>query len=148
MRLHTDEEIESLDEITLIDMLKKKKDFSLEKSISLTKSDLQDLLKKYERTRYLMFWHDGSCISNHGHIMMMVSCMYDDDGAFMTDQEYQSEHDYLQNIQSIVEKPYIYLLARCPSDDHQLLYSQERINDILELSRKIEFHGIEITDVM
>ena len=45
MRLHTDEEIESLDEITLIDMLKKKKDFSLEKSISLTKSDLQNLLK-------------------------------------------------------------------------------------------------------
>ena len=97
MRLHTDEEIESFDEITLIDMLKKKKDFSIEKSISLTKSDLQNLLKKYERTRYLMFWHDGSCISNHGHIMMMVSCMYDD-GAFTTDQEYQSEHGYLQNI--------------------------------------------------
>ena len=76
MRLHTDEEIESFDLITLIDMLKKKKDFSVEKSISLTKLDLQNLLKKYERTRYLMFWHDGSCISNHGHIMMMVSCMY------------------------------------------------------------------------
>ena len=76
MRLHTDEEIESFDLITLIDMLKKKKDFSVEKSISLTKLDLQNLLKKYERTRYLMFWHDGSCISNHGHIKMMVSCMY------------------------------------------------------------------------
>ena len=147
MRLHTDEEIESFDLITLTEMLKKKKDFSVEKSISLTKLDLQNLLKKYERTRYLMFWHDGSCISNHGHIMMMVSCMYDD-GAFVTDQEYQPEHGCLQNIQSIVEKPYVYLLARCPSDDHQLLYSQERINDILELSRKIEFHGIEITDVM
>ena len=33
----------------------KEKDFSVEKSISLTKSDLQYLLKKYERTRYLMF---------------------------------------------------------------------------------------------
>ena len=127
---------------------KKKKDFSVEKSISLTKSNLQYLLKKYERTRYLMFWHDGSCISNHGYIMMMVSCMYDN-GAFVTDQEYQSEHGYLQSIQSIiVEKPYIYLLARCLSDDHQLLYSQEQINDILELSWKVEFQGIEITDVM
>ena len=49
MRLYTDEEIESLDEINLIDMLKKKKDFSVEKSISLTKPDLQNLLKKYEK---------------------------------------------------------------------------------------------------
>ena len=73
--LHTNEEIESFDEITLTEMLKKK-DFSVEKSISLKKSDLQNLLKKYVRTRYLMIWHDGSCISNHGHIKMMVSCMY------------------------------------------------------------------------
>ena len=29
------------------------------------------MLKKYERTRYLMFWHDGSCISKHGHIMTL-----------------------------------------------------------------------------
>ena len=79
--------------------------------------------------------------------MMMVLCMYDD-RAFIIDQEYQSEPGYLQNVQSIVEKPYIYLLARCPSDDHQLLYSQERINDISELSRKTEFYGTEITDVM
>ena len=79
--------------------------------------------------------------------MMMVLCMYDD-GAFIIDQEYQSEPGYQQNVQSIVEKPYIYLLSRCPSDDHQLLYSQERINDISELSRKTEFHGIEITDLM
>ena len=79
--------------------------------------------------------------------MMMVLCMYDD-GAFIIDQEYQSEPGYQQNVQSIVEKPYIYLLGRCPSDDHQLLYSQERINDISELSRKNEFHGIDITDVM
>ena len=56
--------------------------------------------------------------------MMMVLCMYDD-RAFIIDQEYQSEPGYLQNVQSIVKKPYIHLLARCPSDDHELLYSQE-----------------------
>ena len=94
-----------------------------------------------------MLCHDGSCISKNGHIVMMVLCMCDD-GAFITNQEYQSEYGYLQNIQSIVEKPYIYLLARCPSDDHQFLYRKEWINDILELSWKIDFHGIEITDVM
>ena len=55
MRLHTDEEIESFDEINLIDMLKKKKDFFVEKSISLTKSDLQNLLKKYEKGQGTLF---------------------------------------------------------------------------------------------
>ena len=44
---HTDEKIEFFDEITLIDMLKKRNDFSVEKNISLTKSDLQNLLKRY-----------------------------------------------------------------------------------------------------
>ena len=88
-----------------------------------------------------MFWYDGSCIRNHGHIMKMLLCI-NDNGVFIEDQEYQSKHGYLQNIQFIVKKPYIYLLARCSSDDHQLLYGQERINDILEL------HGIENTDAM
>ena len=55
MRLYTDEEIESFDEINLIDMLKKKKDFSVEKSISLTKPDLQNLLKKYEKEQGTLF---------------------------------------------------------------------------------------------
>ena len=55
MRLYTDEEIESFDEINLIDMLKKKKDFFVEKSISLTKPDLQNLLKKYEKEQGTLF---------------------------------------------------------------------------------------------
>ena len=28
------------------------------------------------QTRNLMFWHDGSSISNHSHLMIMVSCMF------------------------------------------------------------------------
>ena len=55
MRLYTDEDIESFDEINLIDMLKKKKDFSVEKSILLTKPDLQNLLKKYEKEQGTLF---------------------------------------------------------------------------------------------
>ena len=89
MRLHTDEEIEFFNEITWTDMLKK------------------------ETNGYLMFWNNGSCISNHGHIMMMLSWICDD-GAFTTDQKYKTKHGCLQNIQSIVEKPYIFLVARCP----------------------------------
>ena len=127
MQLHTDEEIKSCDEITLIDMLKKRKTFPSKKyfidKIWFTKSAI-----KCKRTRHPMFWHDGSSISNHDHIMMMVSCMYDD-GSFITDQEYQSEYGYLQNIEFIVEKPYIYLLARCPSDDAKKWYFRVKPED-------------------
>ena len=33
---------------------------------------LKNKLKKFERTRNLMFWHDGCTISNHSHILVMV----------------------------------------------------------------------------
>ena len=71
MQLHTDEEIESFDEITLIDMFKKKERLFRRKSISLTKSDLQNLLKNMREQDTLC--SGMMVISNHGHMMMMVS---------------------------------------------------------------------------
>ena len=38
---------------------------------------LKELRKKLECTHHLMFWHDGSTLSNHSHILMTVSAMYD-----------------------------------------------------------------------
>ena len=60
MRLHTDDEIASFDEKNLLNLQKARKDFSLEHSKSLTREELANQLKEYERTRYLMFWHDDS----------------------------------------------------------------------------------------
>ena len=37
---------------------------------------LKELRKKLERTRHLMFWHDGSMLANHSHVLMTVSAMY------------------------------------------------------------------------
>ena len=147
MRLHTDDEITNFDKTTLLDFLRERKDFDLTNGKTKNKTELENVLKKYERTRYLMFWHDGSSISNHGHLLMMVSCMYDD-GAFLTNHEYQTRSGYVTDMQSIIEKPFVYLIARCPSDDHQLLYCQERTVDLLQLDRKIDYNGIVITDVM
>ena len=47
---------------------------------------LKKLLKIYERTRHLIFWHDGSSLSSHAHILIMVSCLYDT-AVFATDEE-------------------------------------------------------------
>ena len=31
----------------------------------------------YERTKHLTMWHDGLSISAHGHLLMIISCLYD-----------------------------------------------------------------------
>ena len=51
MQLHTDAEIASFDGKDLLNLLKARKDFSLEHSKSLTREELANQLKKYERTR-------------------------------------------------------------------------------------------------
>ena len=94
-----------------------------------------------------MFWHDGSTVSKHSHIMMMVSCVYDD-VAFLTDDEFEAQNGHRVNIQPLIEKPFIYMLARCPSDDHELLYSNERLADIVGVKNKVEHNGISINDIM
>ena len=55
---------------------------------------------------------------------------------------------FLRNVQSVIEKPYVYILARCPSDDHQFLYIQEIFDNILELDPKITHNEISIIDPM
>ena len=41
----------------------------------------------------------------------------------------------------------IYILARCPSNDQQLLYSEERLDDILKLNENMKTsNNIEIID--
>ena len=98
----------------------------------LTEAELSNKITAIKQTRNLMFWHDGSTISNHSHLMIMVACMFDP-AVYLTDQEYFNLYGKHINIQSVIEKPYLYILARCRSDDSQLLYSSERLDDILNL---------------
>ena len=142
MRLHTDNEIKNMDRYTLMQLLQKRKYLSQEAGKEHTITHLKEKSKKYERTKYLMFWHDGSTVSKHSHIVMMVSCMHDN-VAFLTDDEFEAQNGHQVNIQ-----PFIYMLARCPSDDHQLLYSNERLADIIDLKNKVEHNVILINDIM
>ena len=116
---------------------------------TFTKTDiLKNKLKKFERTCNLMFWHDGCTISNHSHILVMVSCLYDP-AIFLTDEEYSKSNGVLANLQAIVEKPFLYILARSPSTDQQLLYSDERLADILKIKKPIQTpDGIPIYDTI
>ena len=78
----------------------------------------------------------------------MVSCLYDP-AIFLTDEEYSKSNGVLANLQAIVEKPFLYILARSPSTDQQLLYSDERLADILKIKKPIQTpDGIPIYDTV
>lgn len=54
---------------------------------SKTKNELADQLKLFHRRRHLSCWHDGSSISNHGHLLVTFITTYDK-AIFYTDDEY------------------------------------------------------------
>ena len=103
-------------------------------------------LKKFNSQRFLQFWHDGSSISNHAHLLIVVNILYDP-AIFLTNEEYHEKHGKIMNVQSEVEKPFTYIIARCPADDHQLMYADTRIDDIRELKSPVTYGKYELTDV-
>ena len=112
MRLRSDEDFEILTREELTDELH---DLGEHEPIFTEYSTtmLKELRKNFERTRHLMFWHDGLVLANHSHILMTVSAMYGP-AVFITDQEYFKKHKKLLNVQAEVEKPYLYLLGGVP----------------------------------
>ena len=69
--------------------------------------------------------------------MIIVSCMFDP-VVYLTHDKYFKIHGKHVNVQSIIEKPYLYTLAQCHCDDSQLLYSSERLDDLLNLNEDVE----------
>ena len=89
-----------------------------------TREELTDSLKHWERTRHLMIWSEV----NHGHILLTLNAVYDP-AFYYTSQELGGK-----DVQEMVEKPQIYLMARCRDTiEDQLLYSDTRLEDIQQL---------------
>ena len=105
-------------------------------------------LKMFHHTRHLMMWHDGSTVSNHSHILMMVKCVYDP-AIFYTNKEYRAHFHQNIDINTEVEKPFLYIFGRCPASDEQLKYIDTRSEDLEEMLIPVEgytdkmrfFHG-------
>ena len=55
--------------------------------MNLSRSDQAEVLKRLQRKRHLNCWHDGSGISNHGHLLITFSTTYDT-ALFYTDEEF------------------------------------------------------------
>jgi len=77
------------------------------KAADATREELLELVKSYERTRHLMIWSDHSSIMNHGHILLTANAIYD--SAFY----FTSAELHGKDVQELVEKPRVYIMARC-----------------------------------
>ena len=71
MRLDTDQFIDSLSEHEVSSKLKSLNEYETSQSIT----DMREKLKKLQRTRNFIIWHDASTIANHGHVIMMVNVL-------------------------------------------------------------------------
>ena len=54
--------------------------------------------------------HDHSEIANHGHLLVVISAIYDP--AFYYTNSEMEEKGVLINVESVVERPYLYIFAR------------------------------------
>ena len=98
------------------------------KATDTTREELLTQLKSHERKRHIMIWSDHSSIMNHGHILLTANAIYDP--AFY----YTSSELNGKDVQDLVEKPHIYIMARCRDTiEDQLMYSETRLEDVRQL---------------
>ena len=112
-------------------------------------NDMKECLKCIERTRHLMLWADNSTLLNHGYLLLTVNVVFDE-ALFYTDKEMEEQGKGNVDVQSLVERPHIYILATCGSSEaEQLAYIKTRKTCLESLGNTaVTSSGVEITDVM
>ncbi len=141
VRDHSDAHYEAMTNQDLIKRLQELREYK--EPSEATREELVESLKYWERTRHLIFWSDHSSIMNHGHILLTVNCIYDP-AFYLTSAELNG-----LDVQELVEKPQIYLLARCRDTiEDQLLYSETRLEDLQQLDIEIfSSHSVPVKDI-
>ena len=143
MRLDTDQFIDSLSEHEVSSKLESLNEYETSQSIT----DMREKLKKLQRTRTFIIWHDASTIANHGHVIMMVNVLYDP-AVHLTDNEYKEKYGQTLNVQAEIERPELYIIGRFRANDEQLGYIDSRIVCLKGLEHNLTVNGIDIKDVM
>ena len=143
MRLTTNVEIESM---TYSDLSSTLSQYNYEVSTE-TLTELQRVVKAFQRTRSLILWHDHGTILGLGCIILTVHIAYDP-AVFLTQCEYEAKYGKSTSIQSIVERPVVHLMAAGSSAvEDQLALLQDRIDCLGELTTNtVSTSNIEITD--
>ena len=77
----------------------------------------------------------------------MVHTLFDP-AVHLTNEEYKSKTGKTVNVQEIIEKPELYIVARCKSNDEQLAYVDTRTVCLKDLEKNLQIYGIDIVDRM
>ena len=142
-RLFSDIELDEMDDSNIIKELNRIHEYDEFKS----DDELRMIFKLHQRRRFLQFWHDGSTIANHGHLLIMVNTVYDI-AIYLTNEEYFLKYGHHKDVQSEIEKPELYLFGRCPSNEQQMLYGDTRNEDIKTTKYPTKIGDICIQDII
>ena len=114
-----------------------------------TPGQRRERLIRFERTRHLMIWGDGSTILNHGHLLYLVQSVYDP-AFFYSSTEMKAKGYGDMEVPALVEKPHIYILGRCSGKEvEQLAYIETRRECVDQLQNNLQTStGVPVTDVM
>jgi len=87
---------------------------------------------KFQRTRHLMIWGDGSTILNYDHLLYDPAFYYS--SAEMKARGYDDV-----NVPALVEKPHLYILGRCSAKEvEQLAYEDNRRECLDQLTNNLQ----------
>ena len=89
MQIFLDDFYDKTPQTKIIEELQRIDEFSPSMN-DLSDTVLSSKLKQLQRTRHLSLWHDGSTLSNHSHLLMMVNILYDS-AIFYTPEEYKQK---------------------------------------------------------
>ena len=95
-------------------------------------------------------WHDLSTIANHGHLVFMVSYLYDP-AVHYTNEGYRNMTGSENvDIQMKVQTPEVYIVVRLGSSDfEQLVYIDTRLQCLQDMSFKLKTNsGNDFTHAM
>ena len=113
---------------------------------NITTGDLRSMLANYQCTRTLAIWHDHASILGSGYILVTVGVIFDP-AVFMSEAEYQVKTGKsLNDIQQIIEEPYIHMTAACSSSaEDQVALISDRLECLSDLSKPLKAsNGVQV----
>ena len=121
----------------------------IHEKISDNIDEMRNQLKKYQRQRHWLLWHDHSTLANYGHMLFCLRELYDP-AIHVTRQEMLDKTGKDIDVQATVEEPQLYILGQSRSTvEDQMRFIPTRQQDLRELkSSTATESGIEVWDVM
>ena len=105
--------------------------------IGKSSTALRQRLKELSCKHHIKVWRDHSSISSHGHLLVLVSIIYDP-AFFYTSEEMKELKGVEIDVPTVVGKPETYILGRSTSSTVDQLHNKKRMlaGDRAEITHK------------